>query len=97
MGHVFPMVISSEFRKEKYRDDDHREDAPHFMMHKLMLVTDIDDKSSQFFVAKMLTLSITRKKRDSGLNSVTNISVGKKLKMKRLTGSPPTSNNLSKS
>ena len=24
------MVISSEFRMGQYRDDDHREDAPHF-------------------------------------------------------------------
>ena len=91
------MVIRSEFRMRQYRDDDHREHALYFMMDKLMLVTDIDDKSSQFFVEKMLTLSITRKKRDSGVVSVTNISVGEKFKMKRLTGSPPTSNNLSKS
>ena len=26
---VFPMVISSEFHFGKYRDDDHRDDAPH--------------------------------------------------------------------
>ena len=25
-----PMVISFEFRMGQYRDDDHREDAPHF-------------------------------------------------------------------
>ena len=30
VGCVFPMVISSEFRIEQNRDDDHREDAPHF-------------------------------------------------------------------
>ena len=30
VGPVFPMVIWSEFRLGKYRDDDHREDAPHF-------------------------------------------------------------------
>ena len=29
-GCVYPMVIWSEFRLGKYRDDDHREDAPHF-------------------------------------------------------------------
>ena len=28
-GCVFVRVISSEFRMEQYRDDDHREDAPH--------------------------------------------------------------------
>ena len=28
---VFPLVISSEFRMRQYRDDDHHEDAPHFM------------------------------------------------------------------
>ena len=28
---VFPMVISSEFRMRQCRDDDHREDAPHFI------------------------------------------------------------------
>ena len=28
---IFPMVISSEFRMSQYRDDDHREDAPHFI------------------------------------------------------------------
>ena len=29
---VFPMVISSEFRKGQYKDDDHREDPLHFTM-----------------------------------------------------------------
>ena len=29
-GCVFPMVIGSESRMEKFRDDDHREDASHF-------------------------------------------------------------------
>ena len=27
---VFRMIIWSEFRMVQYRDDDHREDAPHF-------------------------------------------------------------------
>ena len=27
------MVISSEFRMGKYRDDDHREDVPHFIKY----------------------------------------------------------------
>ena len=31
VGCVIPMVISSEFYMEPYRDDDHREDAPHFI------------------------------------------------------------------
>ena len=31
VGCVFPMVISSEFRKGQYTDDDHREDASHFI------------------------------------------------------------------
>ena len=31
VGRVFPMVISSEFRMGQYRDDDHREYAPHFI------------------------------------------------------------------
>ena len=26
------MVISSEFRMKQYIDDDHREDAPHFIL-----------------------------------------------------------------
>ena len=30
MGCIFPMVIWSEFRLRKYRDDDLREDASHF-------------------------------------------------------------------
>ena len=30
LGCVFPMVIWPEFRMGRYRDDDHREDAPHF-------------------------------------------------------------------
>ena len=30
VGHVFPVVIWSEFRLGKYRDNDYREDAPHF-------------------------------------------------------------------
>ena len=29
MEYIFQMVISSEFRMGQYRDDDHREDAPH--------------------------------------------------------------------
>ena len=32
VGRAFPVVISSEFRMEQYRDDDHREDAPHFTL-----------------------------------------------------------------
>ena len=35
VGRVFPMVIWSEFRLGKYRDDDHREDAAHFSMINL--------------------------------------------------------------
>ena len=35
VGRVFPMIILSEFRMEKYRDDDHREDAPHFIKLEL--------------------------------------------------------------
>ena len=31
VGCVFPMVISSEFRMEQHRDDDHQEDVPHFI------------------------------------------------------------------
>ena len=30
-GCVFPMVISSEFRMEQHRDDDHQKDVPHFI------------------------------------------------------------------
>ena len=33
VGCVIPMVIWSELRLGKYRDDDHREDAPHFRMN----------------------------------------------------------------
>ena len=36
MGRVFPMVIWSEFRSGWYRDDDHREDAPHFSCSKFL-------------------------------------------------------------
>ena len=32
---VFSMVISSEFRMDQYRDDDHRKDAPHFKLFLL--------------------------------------------------------------
>ena len=31
VGCIFPLVISSEFRMGQYRDDNHREDAPHFI------------------------------------------------------------------
>ena len=93
VGFVVPMVIRTEFHMKQYRDDDHREQALYFMMDKLMLVTDMSD----YFCRKNAYIVGYKKKRDSGLNSVTNISVDKKLKMKRLTGSPPTSNNLSKS
>ena len=31
VGYIFPMVVSSEFRRGQYRDDDHQEDAPHFI------------------------------------------------------------------
>ena len=30
VGHIFPMVIWSEFRIGQYRDDDHQKDAIHF-------------------------------------------------------------------
>ena len=40
MGCVFPMVISSEFLIDQYRDDDHREDAPHF----IDFIIDLDSK-----------------------------------------------------
>ena len=33
MGYVFPMVISSEFHIRRYIDDDHQEDAPHFILY----------------------------------------------------------------
>ena len=29
VGCIFPMVISLEIRMGQYRDDDHREEAPH--------------------------------------------------------------------
>ena len=32
VGCAFPMVISSDFRMGKYRDDDHEEDAPYFIL-----------------------------------------------------------------
>ena len=32
---IFPMVILSDFRTGQYRDDDHWEDAPHFMKSAL--------------------------------------------------------------
>ena len=31
VGCIFPMVISSDSRMGQHRDDDHQEDAPHFM------------------------------------------------------------------
>ena len=30
------MVILSEFRMRQYRDDDHQEDAPHFIMSRFI-------------------------------------------------------------
>ena len=35
VGCIFPMVISSEFRMGQYRDDDHCEDAPHFILNSV--------------------------------------------------------------
>ena len=35
VGCIFPMVISSEFRMGQYRDDDHSEDAPHFILNSV--------------------------------------------------------------
>ena len=32
---VFPMVILSEFLTEQYKNDDHREDASHFITIKI--------------------------------------------------------------
>ena len=32
VGRIFPMVISSEFHVRQYRDDDHQEDEPHFII-----------------------------------------------------------------
>ena len=33
VGCAFPMVISSDFRMGKHRDDDHEEDAPYFTFY----------------------------------------------------------------
>ena len=30
VGRILPMAISSVFRLRQYRDEDHREDGPHF-------------------------------------------------------------------
>ena len=35
VGYVFSMVTWSEFRMRRYRDDDHREDAPQFINRAL--------------------------------------------------------------
>ena len=37
VGCVFPMVIWSEFRMGQYRDDDHREDTPHFNWREIVI------------------------------------------------------------
>ena len=36
VGRVFPMVIRSEFRMGKYRDDGHSENAPHFKILRMI-------------------------------------------------------------
>ena len=45
VGCVLPMVISSESCMEQYRDessdDDHREDAPHFIIFERSIVSDL--------------------------------------------------------
>ena len=47
VGRIFRMVISSEFRME-YRDDDHRDDVPHFT-HVYCLEPIIDGVSTPKF------------------------------------------------
>ena len=37
VGYVFLMVIWSEFHMGQYRDDKHREDAPHLILSKIFL------------------------------------------------------------
>ena len=38
VGCIFPMVISSEFRMGQFRDDDHRRDAPHFIIWPILFI-----------------------------------------------------------
>ena len=43
---VFPMVISLEFRMERYRDGNYQEDAPHFIrayLFNFILIIQFDD------------------------------------------------------
>ena len=37
MGCAFPLVISSDFHMGKYRDDNHEEDAPYFILPFILL------------------------------------------------------------
>ena len=37
VGCAFPMVISSDFHMGKYRDDNHEEDAPYFILPFILL------------------------------------------------------------
>ena len=62
VGCIFPMVISSEFRMGQYRDDDHREDAPHFMNPKAK-----PDRETIFwpvFLPEFLRVSLCSKNKD---------------------------------
>ena len=36
VGCVFPMAISSDFRMEKHRDDEHEEKAPYFTKFEII-------------------------------------------------------------
>ena len=66
MGCAFPMVISSDFRTGKHRDDDHEEDASYFTflsevyLSSIFLVTN----HCSHFVAKIIDFHLSDQSSD---------------------------------
>ena len=72
-GVHFPMVISSDFRKEQQRDDDHHEDAPYFNSKFDHFITFLLDRlyhvwNNEWHLQHRLKLPRCRLKHDSPKN-----------------------------
>ena len=62
VGRVFPMVIWSEFRLGKNRDDDHRKDAPYFSIQKYLQAKFlVSSPSCAAIISAFLTGSVSSK------------------------------------
>ena len=53
IGFVFRIVIWSEFRTRKYRDDDHQEDPPHFSFSRKLTIFSVTSHQVVIWLMKL--------------------------------------------